>query len=363
MDATLHPQQVGVTIRNAVKRYGTFNALNDVSLDVAPGEFLSVLGPSGSGKTTLLGLLGGFVQPTSGSIHLGATDITHMPPHKRDIGIVFQNYALFPHMTVGQNITFPLRARHMPKADWPAKLEAALAMVELSGYAERSIAALSGGQRQRVALARAMIFEPRLILMDEPLSALDKQLRETMQLELKDLHAKLGATIIYVTHDQREALTMSDRIAVMKDGKLVQIDSPRKLHDRPANAFVASFIGEAMLLPVERQDAGTLTLAGKALRSAHPIPAGDELFLTVHSEKLTLVGPSTAPEANLLPGTVSSTVYQGESVRIFVTLEGGHAVSLRLPANHSGWQMMPERGQPVTLALHPADTIVVPQAA
>ncbi|WP_306752169.1 ABC transporter ATP-binding protein [Paracoccus actinidiae] len=363
MGASLHPQQVGVTIRNAVKRYGTFNALNDVSLDVAPGEFLSVLGPSGSGKTTLLGLLGGFVQPTSGTIHLGTTDITHMPPHKRDIGIVFQNYALFPHMTVGQNITFPLRARHMPKADWPAKLEAALAMVELSGYADRSVAALSGGQRQRVALARAMIFEPRLILMDEPLSALDKQLRETMQLELKDLHAALGATIIYVTHDQREALTMSDRIAVMKDGELVQIDSPRKLHDRPVNAFVASFIGEAMLLPVARQDAGTLTLSGKALRCAHAIPAGDDLFLTVHSEKLTLAGPSTAPEANLLPGMVSSTVYQGESVRIFVTLEGGHAVSLRMPSNHSGWQMMPEPGQPVTLALHPNDTIVVPQAA
>ncbi|MTH61635.1 ABC transporter ATP-binding protein [Paracoccus litorisediminis] len=363
MNSPLHPQKVGVSIRNAVKRYGTFKALDDVSLDVAPGEFLSVLGPSGSGKTTLLGLLGGFVQPTSGSIHLGATDITYTPPHLRGIGIVFQNYALFPHMTVGENITFPLRARRLPKAEWPAKLQAALEMVELSGYADRAISALSGGQRQRVALARAMIFEPRLILMDEPLSALDKQLRENMQLELKQLHAKLGATIIYVTHDQREALTMSDRIAVMKSGGLVQVDTPKQLHDRPKDSFVASFIGEAMLLPVQRLDAGNLTLAGQTLRSAHPLPSSDDLFLTVHSEKLAFAGPQTAPESNLLPGTVNSCLYQGESVRIFVTLSGGEQVSLRLPSNHSGWQMMPEAGQPVTLALHPEDTIVVPRAA
>lgn len=363
MSTSLHPQKVGVTIRNAVKRYGTFHALKDVSLTVEPGEFLSILGPSGSGKTTLLGLLGGFVQPTSGTIHLGETDITHMPPHRRDIGIVFQNYALFPHMTVGENITFPLRARRMPKDQWPAKLQAALDMVELGGYADRAITALSGGQRQRVALARAMIFEPRLILMDEPLSALDKQLRENMQLELKQLHAKLGATIIYVTHDQREALTMSDRIAVMKGGRLVQVDTPRLLHDRPCDSFVASFIGEAMLLPVTRLDQTSLSLDGRTLRSAHAVPQADRLFLTVHSEKLAFAGPDTPSECNLLPGTVTSCLYQGESVRIFVTLAGGEAVSLRLPSNHSGWQQMPAPGQQVTLALHPQDTIVVPEAA
>lgn len=362
---TLSPQRqkFGVTIRNAVKRYGTFSALDDVSLDVAPGEFLSILGPSGSGKTTLLGLLGGFVQPTSGSIHLGETEITHSPPHLRNIGIVFQNYALFPHMTVGENITFPLRARRLPKEQWPAKLAAALAMVELSGYADRAISAMSGGQRQRVALARAMIFEPRLILMDEPLSALDKQLRETMQIELKALHAKLGATIIYVTHDQREALTMSDRIAVMKNGRLVQVDTPRRLHDRPCDAFVASFIGEAVLVPVRRQDAASVSLAGRPLHSAHPLPPGQDLFLTLHSEKLSFADARTAPEANLLPGTVQSCLYQGESVRIFVQLASGETVSLRLPANHAGWQVMPDPGQAVTLSLHPQDTIVVPPAA
>jgi putative spermidine/putrescine transport system ATP-binding protein len=177
-----------VSIRNASKQYETFCALDRVSLDVAPGEFVSILGPSGSGKTTLLGILGGFVQPTGGSVFLGDQDITFAPPHTREIGIVFQNYALFPHMTVGENVAFPLRARREPKSAWAAKVRGALATVALDGYEDRRISQLSGGQRQRVALARAIVFEPRLILMDEPLSALDKQLRETMQLELRQLH-------------------------------------------------------------------------------------------------------------------------------------------------------------------------------
>ena len=219
---------------------------------IAPGEFVSLLGPSGSGKTTLLGILGGFIQPIAGSIWFGEPRHHVTPPHKRDIGIVFQNYALFPHMTVGENVAFPLRARRLPKSTWAGKVADALAMVDLSGYEDRGIAQFSGGQRQRVALARAIVFEPRLILMDEPLSALDKQLRETMQIEMRQLHRRLGATIVYVTHDQREALTMSDRVAILKDGRLVQIDTPERLHDHPVDAFVASFIGEATLLPVTR---------------------------------------------------------------------------------------------------------------
>jgi len=215
-----------VEIRSASKSFGSVRVLDNVSLHVAPREFVSLLGPSGSGKTTLLNLLGGFIQPSSGSIHFGDRDVTLEPPHKRNIGVVFQNYALFPHMSVGENVAFPLRARRLPKADWPEKVRAALAMVGLAGYEARGVAQLSGGQRQRVALARAMIFEPRLILMDEPLSALDKQLREAMQIELRELHKRIGATIIYVTHDQREALTMSDRVAILKDGRLVQIDRP-----------------------------------------------------------------------------------------------------------------------------------------
>ncbi|MGI6247442.1 MAG: ABC transporter ATP-binding protein [Pseudochelatococcus sp.] len=355
-------EPVGVSVRSATKSYGGFLALDDVSLEVAPGEFVSILGPSGSGKTTFLGILGGFVQPTSGSIHLGSVDITFAPPHKRDIGIVFQNYALFPHMSVADNITFPLRARHLPKAQWADKLEAALAMVELSGYGGRQIHELSGGQRQRVALARAMIFEPRLILMDEPLSALDKQLRETMQIELKQLHRKLDATIIYVTHDQREALTMSDRIAIMNKGRIAQIDTPERLHDRPADSFVASFIGEATLLPVTRESDDTVVLGDTRLRSAQPVPRGDRLFLAVHSEKLVVAGEEGGETPNLLRATVTDTLYQGESIRVFIRLGSGDQLSLRLPSNHSGRRLLRQPGESITVALHPDDTVVVPQA-
>ncbi|MDQ7774704.1 MAG: ABC transporter ATP-binding protein [Paracoccus aminovorans] len=350
---------VGVTIRHATKAYGRFLALDDVSLEVAPNEFLSILGPSGSGKTTFLGLLGGFVQPSSGQILLGERDITFEPPHRRDIGIVFQNYALFPHMSVGENITFPLRARRMPKADWPAKLQAALAMVDLKGYEDRAISALSGGQRQRVALARAMIFEPRLILMDEPLSALDKQLRENMQIELKALHEKLSATIIYVTHDQREALTMSDRVAVMRNGRIVQLAAPQVLHDRPADAFVAGFIGEATILPVAPAGAGRVRLGQVVLESAHPVPPGPGLNLVLHSEKLVL-GQQGGP--NTIPVTVRDALYQGESFRIFARLDDGQELSLRLPANHAGRAALKAPGERLVLQLHPEDTIVVPDA-
>ncbi|HXG28443.1 MAG TPA: ABC transporter ATP-binding protein, partial [Nevskiales bacterium] len=270
---------IGVSIRSASKRYDTLVALDSITLDIEAGEFVSLLGPSGSGKTTLLGILGGFVLPSSGSVWIGDRDITYVPPHKRDIGIVFQNYALFPHMTVGENVAFPLRARRLPKATWPKKVREALAMVELAGYEERRISQLSGGQRQRVALARAIVFEPRLILMDEPLSALDKQLRENMQIELRHLHKKLEATIVYVTHDQREALTMSDRVAILRNGRLIQIGTPDQLHDHPVDSFVASFIGESTLLPVERAGTNAVRLGALTLRSARPVPPSGEILL------------------------------------------------------------------------------------
>ncbi|GLK71529.1 ABC transporter ATP-binding protein [Ancylobacter dichloromethanicus] len=354
---------VGVTIRSASKYYGSFRALDEIDLEVGPGEFVSILGPSGSGKTTLLGILGGFVQPSSGTIHLGPRDITNEPPHKRDIGIVFQNYALFPHMNVAENVTFPLRARRMPKAEWPERLKAALDMVELGGFGERKIHELSGGQRQRVALARAMIFEPRLILMDEPLSALDKQLRETMQIELKHLHRKLAATMIYVTHDQREALTMSDRIAIMNKGRLVQVDTPERLHDNPVDSFVAGFIGEAALLPVRRRDDRSVDLDGTTLVSSRPVPDHPNLFLVVHSEKLVIVPDAGEGAPNRLVGTVSETLYQGESIRIFFDLDSGARLSLRVPGNHHGRALLRAPGERIAVAIHPDDTIVVPPAA
>lgn len=350
-----------VEIRSAGKSYGVVRALDNVSLDIAPREFVSLLGPSGSGKTTLLGILGGFIQPSSGSIHFGGRDVTFLPPHKRDVGIVFQSYALFPHMTVGENVAFSLRARRLPKATWAGRVAGALAMVDLAGYEDRGIAQLSGGQRQRVALARAIIFEPRLILMDEPLSALDKQLREAMQIELRQLHKRLGATVIYVTHDQREALTMSDRVAILKDGRLVQIDRPERLHDHPANAFVASFIGESTLLPVGRLDAGSVSLAGAVLRTSRPIAPSGDLVLAVQTEKLLIDDGAADTVRNRFSGRVADIVYQGESLRVFLTLDDGASLSLRQPSHYEGARRIPAIGERLNVSLHPQDTIVVPK--
>jgi putative spermidine/putrescine transport system ATP-binding protein len=350
---------IGVSIRAASLHYGSFVALDRVSLDVAPGEFLSLLGPSGSGKTSLLNILGGFAQPSSGSIHIGDADVSFVPPHKRGIGVVFQNYALFPHLSVGENVAFPLRARNVPKPAWRTEVARALALVDLSGYEQRAIAQLSGGQRQRVALARAIVFRPKLILMDEPLSALDKQLRETMQIELRHLHRQLGATVIYVTHDQREALTMSDRIAIMKSGRLVQVDTPERLYNNPGDRFVASFIGEATLVPVERAAAGTVRLGAGALHSNRAIPASGKLLLALQAEKLLIDFSGTGEDVNRLSGVVTEIVYQGESLKVFVHLDGGPIISLRQPSHHLGRSQIPGEGEAIALALHPEDTIIV----
>ena len=349
-----------VEIREATKAYGGIFALDQVSLDVAPGEFLSILGPSGSGKSTLLNVLGGFVQPTSGTVAIGGCDVTYVPPHKRGIGMVFQSYALFPHMSVAENVAFPLRARRWPKVERPGRVRKALATVGLAGYEERGVGQLSGGQRQRVALARAIVFEPRLILMDEPLSALDKQLRDAMQIELRGLHRRLGATVIYVTHDQREALTMSDRVAVMRGGCLVQVDAPARLHNHPVDAFVASFIGDAVLVPVGRRDATSVMLGATVLRTARPLPPADPLMLAVQSEKL-LVG--AGENRNELDGTLADVVFQGDCLRLMVRLDDGTQLTLRQPSHHEASAALPPVGAPLTVSLHPEDTIIVPGPA
>ena len=229
MPVTDQDNALPITIRSVTKTYGDVYALDEVDLDVQSGEFLTLLGPSGSGKTTLLMVLAGFTRPDHGSVLFGESEVIRMPPHKREVGMVFQNYALFPHMTVAGNIGFPLRLRGIDKKSARERVENALGTVQLGGYGDRRIDQLSGGQMQRVALARAIVFEPRILLMDEPLSALDKKLREHMQIELRHLHEKRGMTTVYVTHDQREALTMSDRVAVINDGKLMQLDSPRQI--------------------------------------------------------------------------------------------------------------------------------------
>jgi ABC-type Fe3+/spermidine/putrescine transport system ATPase subunit len=247
-----------VSLVELEKRFDTVGAVRGVSLEIQSGEFLTLLGPSGSGKTTTLMMIAGFKQPTAGDIAIDGSSVVAIPPYRRNIGMVFQNYALFPHLTVAENIGFPLKQRGVDRADRSRQVAESLAMVRLSGYEGRYPRQLSGGQQQRVALARAMVFRPRLLLMDEPLGALDKQLRESLQIEIRRLHAELGITFVYVTHDQEEALTMSDRIAVMNEGVVAQLGAPEELYNRPISRFVASFIGESNFLPgiVSRDRAG-----------------------------------------------------------------------------------------------------------
>jgi putative spermidine/putrescine transport system ATP-binding protein len=246
-----------LVVREARKSYGRVLALDGVSLSVAAGEFVTLLGPSGSGKTTLLKAIAGFEDIDTGQIVLGGEDITDAPPGRRNIGMVFQNYALFPHLTVARNIAFPLEMRGVARPEIGRRVEEALALVELGGYGERLPRELSGGQQQRVALARAIVFNPRLLLLDEPFSALDRKLRETMQVELRRLQQRLGLTTVFVTHDQEEALLLSDRIAVMSNGRIEQLDSPGAVYDKPTNYFVAGFVGEANLVAARVEASGT----------------------------------------------------------------------------------------------------------
>jgi putative spermidine/putrescine transport system ATP-binding protein len=350
-----------ITVRQVTKSYGAVRALDQVDLDIRSGEFLTLLGPSGSGKTTLLMVLAGFTRPDHGSLKFGETEVIRLAPHKRGIGMVFQSYALFPHMSVGANIAFPLRLRAVPKPDIARRVEQALSLVQLAGYAERRVDALSGGQRQRVALARAIVFEPRILLMDEPLSALDKQLREHMQIELRRLHEQLGMTTVYVTHDQREALTMSDRVAVINHGRIMQLDAPRALYERPANRFIAEFIGESAFLPVERQN-GVVTYAGQPIAVADNPDITGRCLLMLRPERLRILDGNAAASAaqNVLHGTVHATVYQGESYLLQVRLAGGVLVGARGVTTGSALAAMPQPGAAVGLGFAPDDAVLLP---
>jgi len=355
-----------ITARQIAKRYGAVRALDNIDLDISSGEFLTLLGPSGSGKTTLLMVLAGFTRPDQGSLKFGDAEVIRLAPHKRGIGMVFQNYALFPHMSVGANIAFPLRLRGVAKPEITRRVEQALATVQLAGYAQRRVDQLSGGQRQRVALARAIVFEPRILLMDEPLSALDKQLRERMQIELRRLHEQLGMTTVYVTHDQREALTMSDRVAVIQHGRIMQLDAPRRLYQRPANRFVAEFIGESTFLHVEVAN-GVVTYADQTLRVADVPAAQGRHLLMLRPERLRImpdpVGAAASAPDNVLRGTVGHTVYQGESYLLEVRLADGTPVSLRGVSTDSALAAIPGSGAPVGLAFAPADAVLLPADA
>ncbi|MFX0540879.1 ABC transporter ATP-binding protein [Roseovarius sp. S4756] len=346
-----------ISVTSLVKSYGAFRALDNVSIDIQSGEFMTLLGPSGSGKTTLLMVLAGFVRPDSGSVKFGDDEILLLPPHKRDIGMVFQNYALFPHMTVAENLAYPLKLRSTPKTEIRERVARALDLVQLTELGDRGIDALSGGQRQRVALARAVIFEPRILLMDEPLSALDKNLREQMQFEVRALHDRLGITTVYVTHDQREALTMSDRIAVINEGRIQQVDPPQRLYERPETFFVASFIGETYRLPVEVEN-GAASLFGQPIRTEGTIAsARRSQTLILRPEMLHIAGGLPGEDENQMTGTLRKTVFQGDSVVSYITIHGDHEIAVR--SQHRSNQSLPEPGSEVRLSWLVQDTVIL----
>ncbi|MEQ8748114.1 ABC transporter ATP-binding protein [Pyruvatibacter sp.] len=330
-----------VQFRGVQKTYdGETLVVKGLDLDIARGEFLTLLGPSGSGKTTCLMMLAGFETPTGGDILLDGEPITRVPPHKRDIGMVFQNYALFPHMSVAENLAFPLRVRNRPAAEIAARVTDALDMVELEDFGTRMPGQLSGGQQQRVAVARALVFEPKLVLMDEPLGALDRMLREQMQIEIKRLHERLGITVVYVTHDQGEALTMSDRIAVFNDGIIQQVDPPARLYENPQNSFVASFIGESNRLAGTvshiNGPAATVTLdggAGEIAATAVAVSApGDRVLLSVRPERVHILrADDTAPFDNVFEGTVRELIYFGDHVRARLHVAGNTDFIVKVP--------------------------------
>jgi putative spermidine/putrescine transport system ATP-binding protein len=350
-----------ITIRQLTKRYGETHALDRIDLDIRSGEFLTLLGPSGSGKTTLLTVLAGFTRPDGGSLKFGETEVVTTPPHRRDVGMVFQNYALFPHMTVAGNVGFPLRLRGVKRDEAARRIERALEMVRLGGYGGRGVDQLSGGQRQRVALARAMVFEPRIMLMDEPLSALDKQLREHMQIELRQLHEKLGMTTVYVTHDQREALTMSDRIAVIDGGRIMQLDAPRAIYERPANRFVAEFIGESTFVPVQ-VEGGAVAFGGRRLETASAEPDGPRLLM-LRPERLRVLPPALGhlDGMNLLDARLVASVYQGESSLLQAVLADGTRVGVRCTSLDDPALAGLAPGSQITLGLAPHDTVLLPE--
>ncbi len=326
-----------VRFENVDKSYdGKQLVVKGLNLDIAEGEFVTMLGPSGSGKTTCLMMLAGFETATNGQIYLDNNIISDIPPHKRGIGMVFQNYALFPHMTVYENLAFPLKVRKIPKDEADKKIDRALSMVSLQGFEARMPMQLSGGQQQRVAVARSLVFDPKLVLMDEPLGALDKNLRESMQYEIKHIHESIGVTVVYVTHDQTEALTMSNRIAVFNDGKVQQLSSPDELYERPVNSFVAEFIGENNTFLGEISDVSgekcKVKLESGTEILANPIVAnskGEKTKVSLRPER-ALIDPDTKMDNNH-KGKIEEVIYHGDHTRLRLDLLGNKDFILKVP--------------------------------
>lgn len=315
---------------------GLVKVVENLNLEIKTGEFLTLLGPSGSGKTTTLMMLAGFEAPTSGAIYFAGASITDVPTYKRDFGMVFQNYALFPHMTVEENLAFPLRMHKFARSEIAPRVKRALDIVKLDKLADRKPQQLSGGQQQRVALARALVFEPRMVLMDEPLGALDKQLRERMQIEIKTIHDELGLTMLYVTHDQAEALTMSDRIAVFNDGRIQHVGAPADVYNSPSNSFVASFMGENNTLTGEvlesradglvlRSSAGEAVIKGRA---SHDLNCGDKANIMIRPERITI---ATEHIDNQFQANIRAIIFHGDHLRLTLDVDGVGQLVAKLP--------------------------------
>jgi putative spermidine/putrescine transport system ATP-binding protein len=339
---------------------GGVRAVDAVAMEIKQGEFFSLLGPSGCGKTTTLRMIAGFDAPSTGAIRVDGADITHVPAHKRDMAMVFQNYALFPHRTVAENVAFGLRMRGFEKTTIASKVKTALAMVELTGMEDRRPAQLSGGQQQRVALARAIVIEPRVLLCDEPLGALDKKLRQQMQFELKQLQKSLGLTLVFVTHDQEEALAMSDRIAVMNRGRVEQVGTPVEIYDRPVTRFVADFIGDTNIFRGERVATtnGPALAAGNGLSLALPneIEGTGVLSVALRPEKISLSPNGAAGEA-YAQGIIESTNFLGGAVLYRIALASGHRVLAQQP--NAGASRLFAPGNTVTLNWKPSDLVIL----
>ena len=350
-------QTIAVEASHVIKAFGqgdnAVRALDDVSVQIRTGEFFTLLGPSGCGKTTLLRLIAGFEMPSGGSILLDGADITNLPPNKRPVNTVFQSYALFPHLTVAQNIGFGLEMMGRPKAEVKSTTARMLALVKMEPMADRKTSQLSGGQQQRVALARALAPSPKVLLLDEPLSALDLKLRKEMQIELKRLQLETGITFVFVTHDQEEALTMSDRIGVMSAGKLQQVGSPKEIYNHPVNRFVASFIGETNFLPATRE--GDLYRLDCGITVAGPASNASRVTLTVRPEQVRLV-PET--EAGAIPAKITNLVYFGTDTHCHVALPDGIEVVARLQSAATGEANLAQ-GQTVGLRFAPGSVQVL----
>ncbi|MCK1641386.1 ABC transporter ATP-binding protein [Bradyrhizobium sp. 157] len=333
----------GIALHNLQKRYGSAMAVDEVNLSVSPGEFISLLGPSGSGKTTTLMMIAGFEMPDSGQVLLDKRDITRLPPHRRELGVIFQNYALFPHMTVAENVAYPLRMRRIARVEIEARVRRILDQVHLGAFASRYPHQMSGGQQQRVAIARALVFDPPVLLLDEPLGALDKKLREHLRNEIKTLHKEVGKTMIYVTHDQDEALAMSDRVAVMHEGRIRQVSAPKDIYCRPADLFVAGFVGEVNLIPVKLKSGIVHGPADKILPAQPWSGADRDATLCLRPEHLHL-DKRLARSSGGIHGHITGMTFVGDATTLEFRSESGLQLTSKV-LNVSS-EAMPDVGDP-----------------